>query len=165
VVSRLRRRLIRRIAKQLHHCRIRHAGERRGTGLQAVKPVEDAGFAEAFDQIDSFKAAGEIGGRLRRYHAQVWDSLGIVHLGTQNVEFRPPESQQIGLWRSRLGSVGHERRRWREKTFQASLASLPRVFFAKRLSGSVVDACVSLERRSPWKFTVELPRARDGVTP
>jgi hypothetical protein len=41
----------------------------------------------------------------------------------------------------------------------------PRVFFAKRLSGSVVDACVSLERRSPWKFTVELPRARDGVTP
>ena len=74
-----------------------------GLGLQAVEAVEDAGLAEAFDQIDPFEPAGEVGGRLRRNHAQVWNSLGVVHLSADNVEFRAPERQQLGLWRSGLG--------------------------------------------------------------
>ena len=37
------------------------------------------------------------------------------------------------------------------------------VFFARRLSGSVVDWCVSFERRSPWKLTVGLPGSSSTV--
>jgi hypothetical protein len=40
--------------------------------------------------------------------------------------------------------------------------SLPSPFFAKSASGSVFDACVSFDRRSPRKLTVGLPGSSDG---
>ena len=73
-------RLVRRVTKKLRHGGIGHAAKRRGTGLQAIEAVEDPRFAQTFDEIYSFEPAGQIGGRLRRDHAQIWNPGRIVHL-------------------------------------------------------------------------------------
>ena len=43
-----------------------------------------------------------------------------------------------------------------------SFDSLPEPFLKSLASGSVVEACVSLARFSPWKFTVGFPGSSES---